>query len=403
MIFKLFENKNFRNYFLSDIIADFGVGMLTTSLNWFVIDKTGSSKMLGYLLSINVIAGLIISLFVGLLVDKFNRKFIVIVNYLVRIISMIAVVVLLSLTEFNLAYAFLLTVINGVCWNVTMAVSKSFIQEIIPKKDFISGNSLLEISMQVGMFLAGALSGVIYKFFGFVNILVINTIIFIISTIFIFNIKYKSEVTSKNNETLHENVKEGISYLNNNKSIFAFGAISFVPTIVTAIYNVVLPTYVVSSINGDSVIFGIADMAYGIGGFIAGFLAVFIAKKLTNKKSIVLFYLVAIGILIGICFNKYSAILYMISCTLGITNSSIRILVNTMLMDVVPKEVMGRSMSVWVSISLIVQAVSSLVVGELIDAYSPEVGFVFMGLLMFIGLIFNIFLFKKFKIREVEN
>lgn len=403
MIFEVFKNKNFRNYFISDIIADFGVGMLTTSLNWFVMDKTGSSEMLGYLLSINVIAGFIISLFVGLLIDKFNRKFIIIANYLARIISMIVVIILLSLTEFKFGYAFLITIINGICWTVTTAVSKSFVQEIISKKDFISGNSLLEISMQVGMFMAGALSGILYKFFGFTSILIINTVIFVISTIFILDIKYKSEVALKNNETLCQNVKEGFSYLSDNKRIFVFGVISFIPTIVTAIYNVVLPAYVISSINGDSVIFGIADMAYGVGGFISGFLAVFIAKKLSNKKTIMLFYLIAIGILIGVCFNKYAFILYLISCILGITNSSIRILVNTVLMEVVPTAIMGRLMSVWLSISLIVQAILSSLIGKLVEQNSPETGFVFMGLLMLVGFVFNIFLLKKFDIGKVEE
>ncbi len=403
MIYKLLKNRNFRNYFLSDIIADFGVGMLTTSLNWYVIDKTSSSKMLGYLLSVNVIAGFIISLFVGLLIDRFNRKFIIIANHLVRVISMALVIILISFTEFKLGYMFALTIINGICWAVTTAVSKSFIQEIIPKEDFMGGNSLLEISMQVGMFMAGALSGILYKFFGFKSILSINTVIFIISIMFVLNIKYNSEVTKKNNETLYENIKEGINYLSSNKNIFIFGIIAFVPTVVTAIYNVVLPTYVINSINGDSVIFGMADMAYGIGGFISGFAAVLITKKLSSKKSINIFYLVAIGILIGVCFNKYAIILYIISCTLGITNSSIRILVNTVLMDLVPKEVMGRSMSVWVSISLIVQAVSSSLVGGLIDKYSPEAGFIFMGVLMFLGYFFSAFLFKKFNMREVEN
>ena len=404
MIFKLMKNRNFRNYFFSDIIADFGIGMLATSLNWYVLDKTDSSKMIGYMLSANVIAGFIVSLVIGLLIDRINRKHIIIANYMIRVVSTALILALLYVTEFRWEYAFLLTCVNGVCWTVNTAASKSFVQEIIEKDELISGNSLLEISMQVGMFMAGALSGLLYKFFGFQSILLMNTFIFLISIVFVCNIRYTSKVTAINsNNSVRKNIKDGINYFRNNKYIFLFGMVSFVPTVVTSIYNVVLPVYVVRVINGDSIIFGIADMAYGIGGFISGFIAVYIAKKMSNNKAIIMFYLVAIGILIGICFNQYALVLYVISCTLGITNSSIRIIVNTVLLSVVPKEVMGRVMSVWVSISLIVQAISSSFVGTIIDSYSSKAGFLFMGFLMILGCIFNLCIFRKFNIAEVEK
>ena len=147
-------------------------------------------------------------------------------------------------------------------------------------------------------------------------------------------------------------------------------------------------------------------MFYGVGGFLSGFIAIMVSKKLSQNKSIIVFYLLAIGILIGILFNKYVIILYIISCLLGITNSSIRILLNTLIMDIVPKKVMGRSMSIWVSISLILQAISSSLIGVLIDKYSSRIGFLYMSGLMFLGYILTRYVLVKipeFNMRRKDN
>lgn len=403
MTLSLMKQKKFRNYFFSDIIGSIGAGMLTTSLNWFVLDKTNSVKLVGYLLSANVIAGLIVSLFIGLLIDRFNRKIIMICNYLFRIITMILTITLLIFTGFREEYMFFLTIINGICWTLSMAASRSFVQEIILKKDFINGNSLLEISMQVGMFMAGALSGVLYKYLGFNYILIIDTIIFIFSIIFLCQVEYKSEINISKENSFYDNLKEGLSYLKNNAGIFILGIVAFVPAVVTAIYNVVLPAYVVDTISGDSVVFGISDMFYGIGGFLSGFIGAAVSKELSKNKSIVTFYLVAIGILVGVSFNRYALVLYIVSCLLGITNSSIRIVVNTIIMNVVPRAFMGRAMSVWVAISLILQAISSSTVGILIDSFSSGLGFIYMSALMFLGFVLVILLLKKYKLDMMEG
>ena len=64
--------------------------------------------------------------------------------------------------------------VNGIGWTVYMSASRSLVQELLPKEDLLNGNSLIEISLQVGMFVAGGVSGVLYKFYGFEVILILN-------------------------------------------------------------------------------------------------------------------------------------------------------------------------------------------------------------------------------------
>src|SRR5690625_6497180 len=77
MVFRVLKQKNFRNFFLSEITYAFGVGMSTVGANWFLMDQTGSIKPVGFMLSLNVIAGFLISPLIGILTDKFKRKVVI--------------------------------------------------------------------------------------------------------------------------------------------------------------------------------------------------------------------------------------------------------------------------------------------------------------------------------------
>lgn len=248
--------------------------------------------------------------------------------------------------------------------------------------------------MQVGMFMAGAASGVIYKYFGFESILIFNSAAFFLSSIFLSRVKYDSIEFRNKKESFYVSFKSGINYLTDRPKLFFFGVASIIPLVSTMMYNVVLPGYVSDTIGSGSVVFGLSDMFYGIGGLLSGFIAAPLAKKISNNGTVTLFFLVSVGILFGFAFNNYSIVLFLGSLLFGLCNSSLRILMNTTIMETVSKSFMGRAMSVWITISLILQAVASSVLGILIDRLSPAIGFICLSGLMLIGFVIHRVLIK---------
>ena len=188
-------------------------------------------------------------------------------------------------------YLYLFTIVNGIGWTVYMSASRSLVQELLPKEDLLNGNSLIEISLQVGMFVAGGVSGVLYKFYGFEVILILNAAAFVISSLFLYRIRYTPVAVEKNKrESFYINFKEGLNYLRERPAVFLLGVASIIPMVSAMVFNVVLPGYVSGPVNGDSVVFGLSDMFYGIGGLVSGFVAASLAKRLSNTKAIVLLF-----------------------------------------------------------------------------------------------------------------
>lgn len=383
--FAILTDPRFRAFFLSDIVSGFGVGMASIGANWFVLMETGSNRYVGFLLAVNVIAGFIASLFSGVVTDKYNRKTVIFFAHAIRAVFLLLLFIVLTNCRFNIYYLYAFTIINGAGWMIYMSASRSFLQEILEEEKYVTGNALLEISLQVGMFLAAGASGFIYKYFSFNAILLINALMFAFSAFAIYRIDYHATAheASKENYTLM--LRRGWAFLYENKTIFILGVVSIVPLIVTMIYNVVLPDYVNNTLQRDSVVFGFADMSYGIGGLLSGILMSSLAMKVDTRRFIAAFFILACIDLLFLSQNSAVFNLYLCSLLLGLSNSSLRILMNALLMHTVPKEYMGRSMAVWIGISLLCQCLFSLFIGAFLDQHGAMVGMVIMAVLMGAG------------------
>ncbi len=390
----ILTNKNFRNFFVSDIISGFGVGLIMIAENWYVFTQTNSTKYVGFLLAFTVIASFIVSPIAGICADIFNRKNVISITYVVRISFLLVIALVFLMHGFDIRLMYLLSIINGIGWTFYMSTSRSFIQELLPKNLLIKGNSLLEICLQSGMLFSGAIFGIFFEYFGFVNILFINIIVFLISNFIVSRIQYNSIISTIDNEKFFKSFIAGLSYLRKRKVIFVFGIITIIPLAVTMIYNVVLPAYVNEISKNSSIVFGISDMFYGIGGLVSGFGVALIIKKMRSNQIIFLFFIIAISDLLSLYLNTNVFVLYFCSLLLGVSNSTLKIVMNTVLMENVDKQFMGRATAVWTAISLLIQAVGTSTMGIIIDNFGAKYGFLCMALLMFIGVISFVFIYS---------
>ncbi|OEH56324.1 transporter [Oceanobacillus sp. E9] len=353
------------------------------------------------MLAFNVLAGFLCFPLVGTLTDRFNRKQVILWAHVLRGILIFTISLFFIIDGFNMVYIYLFTIINGIGWTIYMSASRSLTQEILTKNELVHGNSLIEISLQVGMFLAGAVSGILYKHYGFEFILFMNATAFLLSSFFLIRVSYRTKIDVKEKEeSFIKNFKGGIDYLKSKPKLFLFGVISIIPLTTTMVFNVILPGYVQDLLQADSVVFGISDMFYGIGGLLSGFLASLIVKKLTKPRTITLFFSLATVIMLSLGFHHYVIWLFLGSMLIGLSNSTIRIHMNALLMDVVEEKYMGRSMSVWMGISLLLQSGLAYGVGLLIDHSHAGIGFILMSGIMLIGLILFIFVHHSMSKRD---
>lgn len=305
------------------------------------------------------------------------------------------ITIFLLVNGFSIYIILLFSGINGIGWTTYIATSRSMVKQMLAQKYYSNANSLLEISMQTGMFTAGGVAGILYELQGFEIILAL-TILSFFTSIFLLS-KIQMVGPKKLDETTNFLIEyiEGWKYLKINKIIFIFGFISTLPLVFTMLLNTLMPGYVSNIIGLNATAFGFADMLYGIGGMLSGLTINVWIKVLKPKIIILILYLIVVLVTTIFSIFTLPTFLFVGMFLLGIALSSVRIIMNTAIMKTVADQYIGRSLTIWSSLSLLLQSVATIALGNLIIISSEKIGFVIIIIISVIIFIVLLNINKK--------
>ncbi|WP_133969624.1 MFS transporter [Eubacterium limosum] len=380
-IFKLLKNKIFIRYFSANILAYIGTNMGLLGINWHLVAITGSNQILSTYSAITVLTTIISSLFIGGIVDNHNKSILMKLNNILQGIMILFVFWLLTIKNISFYVIYFMAVINSFGHALFVTASKGILQDIITNtEDLIHGNSINEICLQIGAIIASCLTGVLYAIWGFSLLIVIMVVSLFLSG---FAMKYIKKSNAEKNK-IKEKIKFSELFLN--KKIVIIGFLAFLPYVVTLLSNNVLPGYVNEYLQSSSSVYGIADMMYGIGALIAGFIVSsnFNFKKINKEVALFFFSIISLFIL---TFNKNILILFFCYFFFGLSNTGLKICLNTLFMKTVPNEIYGKSYSFMNSVVSTLQIVMLLLIGKVLDLYGAAVGYLILSTIMFLGAI----------------
>ncbi len=157
--FPPFAGRDFRLYFVGQIISMIGTWIEIVAQGWLVFDMTGSAFWVGVAAAASSVPTLLLSLFGGMLVDRYPRKAVLlwsqVLLMLLSIVFGIAILVGWATLPFILVLAFLIGSVSAVA---TPAI-QAFISEIVDRRHLPSAvalnSSIFNASRVIGPVLAG--------------------------------------------------------------------------------------------------------------------------------------------------------------------------------------------------------------------------------------------------------
>ena len=378
----IFSRDIFRRYFISCSLAYIGINIGLIGINWYIIDSTQSNAFLANYSIVTILTTILSSLFIGTLVDKINKSFLMKISCVFQAILVYGIFYIVNQNNnFTLIYG--MAIVNSIGLALFGTASRSILTDIIDdKKLIISGNSILEVCMQIGAILAAGVTGILYDHLGIAVIINIMTISLVCSAL----VMKKTNSTKSNNRSI---TGKGFS-IATKSNIFCIGLISFMPYIVTLLSNNVLPGYVSIHLDAPSSIYGISDMLYGIGALVAGLLIGTLNRIIHNNIEMKMFSL-SFVILMLLYINDNMYFLFLLYFMFGLFNTSLKIIMNTIFMEFVPAAVYGRYYSLMNSIASVIQMGILSVLGYVLDLYGSALGYAILAMIMIIdGIIFKL-------------
>ncbi|AAM71350.1 MAG TPA: MFS transporter [Chlorobaculum sp.] len=157
--FPPFASRNFRLYFVGQIVSMIGTWLQMVAQGWLVLEMTGSAFWVGVTAATSTVPTLLLSLFGGMIVDRYSRRTILLWT---QALSMMLALILGAITlsgHITIPAILVLAFLLGSVGALATPAIQAFISEMVERKDLPSAvalnASIFNASRVVGPVLAG--------------------------------------------------------------------------------------------------------------------------------------------------------------------------------------------------------------------------------------------------------
>jgi MFS family permease len=259
---------------IGQIVSVLASSMSQFAITIFVFEKTQSATALGLMQVFFITPFLIISPIAGVMVDRYNRKLMMMVSDLAAGIATVLILVFQYLGILEIWHLYLASVIYGLGNAFQWPAYSAAISTMVSKEQLGRANgmmSLIEAGPAIfAPFLAGALLGVI----GLTGLLFIDvvTFIFAIGTLMVVHIPQpqKTEEGAQAQGNMLQEAAYGFKYIFARPSLLGLQLTFFLGNLFAGISFTLFPAMILSRTGNDELIFGTVQSAGAIAGVIGG-------------------------------------------------------------------------------------------------------------------------------------
>lgn len=233
-------NRNFRYIWLGEIVSLLGDWFNLIASATLIGSLTGSGVALGGLFVVRMLAPFLVSSFGGVIVDRYNRKHILIFTDLVR--GMVVLGFLFIRDPSHVPWIYLLTAIQLGLSGLFFPARNALFPDVVSRAELGTANALSSSTWSTMLALGTALGGFVAGGLGLATAFIFDALSFFISALLIARIIYTPKtaaVTDQPAGAIVRDYKEGFSYLFRNRDIlFTVIQKAFVTLCFAAAYEV---------------------------------------------------------------------------------------------------------------------------------------------------------------------
>ena len=371
-----------------------GFGFNLIAISWMVLEKTGSEYALGKIMASATAPGLVLALFAGVIIDRVNRKWLLVYLDLFRMLVVITFLIVMSNHDFSLWMLYPVVIMMGLGNSLFWPTAQAFVQEIVTEKEYFDANKLLSASYQVGSIVGAGLGGFIVHLFDPLIALWANVGTYFVSGILISLAPFSNRTIKVDNENMFKSIGKGFSFLQGKLNILTLGLTTILSDV--AIWGSL--SVLTITISKDIFLkgtwgYGLMDGLYGIGALFSTVLVGYFTQKMGRSRYLILCYLMA-GLMCFIAPMMPTIYLAAIAFSgMGLHNNAARIIIRTIFMENIPNNIMGRVQTIFGVYTRSMVILSALVAGWLIEDHSINSAVIFTSahyLCAFLGTFFVI-------------
>ena len=382
----MLKNRSFARLFSAGAtsIAGFSIGQVALTIE--VYDKTRSPLDVAYIGVSFILASVVFSLAAGAMVDRYERKKLMVISDLVRATSLAGLVLYLMLFGFSLPAVLSVAFVLGSFTTLFQPAERALTPEVVGQEQLANANALVQTSNSLLQFSATSIGGIMVAVAGVLVAFGLNSVTFLASALLIFGIagipprKAATEKSTGKRGSMLQDIREGFAYIAGNRGLLwltvSAGAGNFFLSMVFQFYVI----YAEVTLHGNAATFGILSGLFAL-GWAPGAYA---SARFRTVRYAGLAWILS-GIALGWCFLALAFLPYLVPALitvflagtlLGLTNTTWL----TAVQLIVPTEMQGRYFGLDQLGSFAVIPVGQVLGGLIIAATSVNFDFMVAGI-----------------------
>lgn len=396
--FPALKHRNFKLFWIGQIISLVGTWMQNAALGWLVYLITKDRLLLGVMTAVQFTPLLIFSLFAGIIIEKYPKRRIIILTQTLQLITALLLFLLVFTNHIKYSFVLIIVFIIGTVQSIDNPARQSFVVEMVESKNNLMNAIALNSAAFNGARLIGpAVAGIIMANLGPKWCFFLNAVSFLAVIAGLLMMKMEDKPSRRGIGNPLKDIGEGLKYISQTpKLLFTLISVIVIPTFCIN-FNVLLPPFTKDVLNLGEQGYGNLMSALGFGALIG---AVVIATQGSKRKSFLYQAGGAFGLslfLILMGFTQRYGLSLIVLALCGFFMVIYSTTCNSVLQMNSPDNMRGRIMSVYSLIFGGLTPIGSLYSGGTAKLIGIQGAFILSGGIGILG-----FLILMFKRRELK-
>ena len=257
------------------------VSVLASSMTQFALtiwayEKTGSATALGLVSTAFVVPFLLLSPIAGVLVDRHNRKLMMMVSDMAAVLATVGILILHSLGVLEMWHLYVAAAVNGMGSTFQWPAYSAAISTMLPKEHYSRANGMMSLVESGPGVLAPMLAGALLPLIHLMGILIVDVVTFFlaIGALLLVHIpqpEQTAEGQAGAGSLLHEALY-GFRYIFARKGLLGLLLFFICLNFTIGLSGSLFAPFILSRTGNNSAILGVVELTYAIGAVAGGLL-----------------------------------------------------------------------------------------------------------------------------------
>lgn len=376
------RHRNFRLYWIGQIVSLVGTWMQTVSQPWLVLLLGGSYIQLGIVVALQFAPSLALAPIGGVIADRVDKRRLLAITQSVAALQALVLFGLTVTGVVQIWHIMVLALALGFVNALDMPVRQAFAAELVPREDLMNAITLNSASFNLARVVGPAVAGVTLALFGPAFNFAMNAVSYLAVLAALLRMDPNAMqpiLRPAETPSIRSSLGEGVRYALRTPNVL------WPLTLLAGVgcfgmnFQTLLPLFAKYTLHLEADGFGALFAAMGVGSLIGSLALAFMGNRrplvwmtLGGATSFVIFEL-----LLGLSRSVFAA--FVVIVFVGFSSMLMVNTINVTVQRNVTNELRGRVMALYVTVFAGSTPIGGLIAGSLAQAWGPPAGFLVGG------------------------